>query len=87
MLKEPGAEHWRLVHGRLRYGVGDITPTLQHCWVDLGGGNIYDIFAGYLTLKDYRKRLEVKGLEIDNSYSHAEVVAWHRLTGKLFVSR
>jgi hypothetical protein len=84
MLEEPGAEHWRLVHGRLKYGSADVHPSLAHAWIDLGDGNIYDVHAGYLSFKDYRKRLVVKGLVVDHVYSHAEVVAWYRLTGRRF---
>jgi hypothetical protein len=42
------------------------------------------VSVGYLSFQAYLEYLVPKGLVIDHVYSHAEVISWHKLTGRLF---
>jgi hypothetical protein len=83
MLEESCAINWRLVHGRLRYGAADIEPS---CIMpgSILATETFCVSVGYLSFQAYLEYLVPKGLVIDHVYSHAEVISWHKLTGRLF---
>ena len=74
MLNEPGAEQFTLIHGRGEYG-------LDHAWIDLNDGRVYDPVADtYTPVEEYPGVVERRytkmeaACEIDKT-SHWG--AWH----------
>jgi hypothetical protein len=66
MFEEPGAEKFRLAHGRLYGGLG-------HAWIELPGGRIYDAVKDryFESLADFRNNQP--GAIVDYRYTQKQM--------------